>query len=175
MEADPLLPLVATSHNLPPAAWRDVPFMGGRLWLGSKVTASSAGFFDRARITHVLNAGGPEAAGFMASRATWPPVVAVSLPAQDVARYPILALHAAHAVQFVDDALSSGGNVLVHCHAGVNRSVALLAAYLAIKGVAPVADTVARIAAFRPCLTNPGFRQQLAWWQETLDMGLSPV
>jgi protein-tyrosine phosphatase len=49
--------------------------------------------------------------------------------AQDLYTYDI-SKHFEEAYQFIDEQVQLGKNVLVHCHAGVSRSAALLAAYL---------------------------------------------
>ena len=42
--------------------------------------------------------------------------------------------HLPAALSFIDDALSSGGRCLVHCQAGMSRSVSIVSAYMMKKG-----------------------------------------
>jgi protein-tyrosine phosphatase len=47
--------------------------------------------------------------------------------------------------RFIDTALGEGGCVLVHCHEGRSRSVALVAAYLMARRGMDLAGALARI------------------------------
>ena len=69
------------------------------------------------------------------------------------------------AIKFIDGALSDGSSVLVHCHQGKSRSVALVAAYLcAVKGFT-LPKALKLIQGARPfAQPNPGFMQQLTEW-----------
>lgn len=55
-----------------------------------------------------------------------------------------------HAQSFIDDAVSNGGRVLVHCIAGVSRSVALAAAWMMSRQRMSLKATLKRIRAQRP-------------------------
>lgn len=91
----------------------------------------------------------------------------MQLPILDSPKFDILA-HLPRAVDFVDDALSGGGRVLVHCQAGISRSATVVAAYLiASRGVSPqTALEIIRKA--RPCIQpNFGFIKQLDVWHES--------
>jgi protein-tyrosine phosphatase len=72
-----------------------------------------------------------------------------------------------HFQQFVDSARSQGGIVFVHCMAGVNRSVALCAAYLIYAFGWTAAEAVSHVRACgrAPVLTNSSFRRQLVDFQ----------
>lgn len=63
---------------------------------------------------------------------------------------------------FIDGALSDGGAVLVHCNAGVSRSVSLVIAYLMLRRGMRFGDALARVKSARPAARpNDGFRAQL--------------
>jgi hypothetical protein len=65
-------------------------------------------------------------------------------------------------VKFIDDAVSSGGKVFVHCMCGVSRSSTLIAAYLIHKYKYNHADAIQIIKDKRDCINpNAGFREQL--------------
>ena len=63
-------------------------------------------------------------------------------------------------------ALSAGTRCLVHCAAGMSRSVSLCAAYLIRREGMTMKDAILRIRERRPCANpNPSFRHQLLRWQ----------
>ncbi|KAK0405197.1 hypothetical protein QR680_017848 [Steinernema hermaphroditum] len=65
-------------------------------------------------------------------------------------------------LSFIEDAIEEGGNVLVHCEAGVSRSVTVVAAYLMRKFEWPVEKAILFVQHARPIAgPNPGFMRQL--------------
>ncbi|VDP03244.1 unnamed protein product [Soboliphyme baturini] len=65
-------------------------------------------------------------------------------------------------LKFIEDALSSGGSVFVHCNAGISRSVAVAIAYLMHAKRIPFEDAFQHIRACRPrAQPNAGFIAQL--------------
>ena len=87
----------------------------------------------------------------------------VEIAARDEPDYFILLHHLDAFLAAVDRAVAAGVAVFVHCVAGVNRSVALCAAYLILReGL----DPIQAVRLFRKenklvVLDNAGFRQQL--------------
>lgn len=78
--------------------------------------------------------------------------------------------HFNSAVAFIDDALSGGNSVYVHCYAGVSRSPTIVAAYLIKIHKMTAAEALKYIAERRPCIDpNEGFRAALRDW-ETLSI-----
>jgi hypothetical protein len=81
--------------------------------------------------------------------------------AQDLYTYDI-SKHFEEAFQFIDENIKLGRNVLVHCHAGVSRSAALLAAYLIKSRQWTAEQAVSLIRSKRPrAKPNDAFFQQL--------------
>jgi len=76
---------------------------------------------------------------------------------------PCCARHFARAHAFVESARSSGGRCLVHCQAGINRSVAVLTASFMLQERTPLVEAVRRVRAARgrPILSNRSFVRQL--------------
>lgn len=70
--------------------------------------------------------------------------------------------------KFIDEALSSGGKVLVHCLAGVSRSATTAIAYLMLRQGKSVENAVRTVRANRRIFPNEGFLRQLV----QLDMQL---
>lgn len=58
--------------------------------------------------------------------------------------------HVVPTADFIDQALSRGESVLVHCQAGVSRSTTLVAAYLMLKKGLNVEQALDKIRAVRP-------------------------
>lgn len=129
--------------------------LAGFVWIGGVLEARSIGFLLMHRITHVLNCGTNVTAGVLPDG-----VFYMQLGALDTAEYD-MGKHAAAVEAFLDNARARGGQALVHCHAGANRSVTAALAYLVGKGY-DLAHLAFAVAASRPCLTNPTFRAYLS-------------
>jgi predicted protein tyrosine phosphatase len=101
--------------------------LGAFVWIGSAAEASSADFLRRHRITHVLNCASDsiKSPGVLQEVG----VQYLCLNARDEEGYPILKEHLGLAVTFLNEARDSGGQALVHCFMGTNRSVAIAVAY----------------------------------------------
>jgi hypothetical protein len=86
-------------------------------------------------------------------------------PAEDEEEYPMLPLHWERFNSFIEDALKVDPNakILVHCHAGLNRSGVLAAAHLMTNEKIPVIDAVKRLRRVRGnlALCNEGFQRQV--------------
>lgn len=99
------------------------------LWIGSEGDARSAAFFRKHDIKLVINATrnvpfadrGADVRGYR---------VPVN---DDPADNEIMARHLPIVVMVIDEALRYGGGVLVHCRAGMQRSAAVVAAYVMYK------------------------------------------
>jgi dual specificity phosphatase 12 len=68
----------------------------------------------------------------------------------------------------IRDAVASREAVLIHCAAGMSRSVSIAAAYLIAAGGLSAADAVAAIKRARPIADpNKGFMEQLEGFSKT--------
>lgn len=129
------------------------------LWIGSAEDAANATFLRDAGITHVLNCADATARGHVD-----PSLQYLQLDAEDAPFYPILPKHYALAKLFLDDVRRNAprAKALVHCHAGLNRSVTLALAYLHAKERRSILGMARKLAKARPgTLSNPWFRDQL--------------
>jgi protein-tyrosine phosphatase len=138
------------------------------LWIGSKGDSARASFFKKHNIRLVVNA-----------TANLP----FKAPA-DVARYRIpvddsprendtMLRHFPTVVPMIDDVLRHGHGVLVHCHAGMQRSAATVAAYLMWKRGLTADEALEAINSkkhetFWPVAT---FEPALRAWETTLAAG----
>nr|ACG45770.1 hypothetical protein [Zea mays] len=70
-----------------------------------------------------------------------------------------------------DEAISSGGNVLVHCFAGRSRSVTIVVAYLMKKHQMSLESALSLVRSKRPQVApNGGFISQLEKFQKSLQV-----
>ena len=72
---------------------------------------------------------------------------------------------------FIDDAIKNGGNVLVHCHAGVSRSSTILIAYIMKSKKMKLNDVIDLLKTKREKVSpNAGFMGQLRDYEEELGL-----
>lgn len=65
------------------------------------------------------------------------------------------------ATDYIDDVVSSGEKILVHCHAGRSRSVCIVARYFMIKDRLTSVQALAKIEAKREIYLSPGIEEIL--------------
>lgn len=87
--------------------------------------------------------------------------VYLNVPVRDVESEDMKA-HLPETIRFIDDAVASGGKVLVHCVCGVSRSATIVAAWVMSKHGYTVEETLQMMKERRDCVDpNPAFRDQL--------------
>lgn len=87
--------------------------------------------------------------------------VTLALAAEDLYTYDI-SQHFEEAISFIEDQTRLGRNVLVHCHAGVSRSAAILAAFLIRNRRCSAEEAITFIRLKRPrAKPNEAFYHQL--------------
>eukprot|EP00927_Polykrikos_kofoidii_P077627 TRINITY_DN74554_c0_g1_i1.p1 TRINITY_DN74554_c0_g1~~TRINITY_DN74554_c0_g1_i1.p1 ORF type:complete len:284 (+),score=40.03 TRINITY_DN74554_c0_g1_i1:47-898(+) len=129
------------------------------LLLGGKPAAEEAVRENRRGVTHVLNCCEPWCAmGPGSSR-----LIYKGIQAYDESGYPLLELHYEQAARpFLDMVRQAGGVCLVHCAMGVNRSAAIVVAYLIDRIGLDLLTAVERVRQARGCiLGNDSFRVDL--------------
>ncbi|KAK6185146.1 hypothetical protein SNE40_007441 [Patella caerulea] len=90
-------------------------------------------------------------------------LIASDHPAQDLTQF------ISQSNDFIHKARLSGGNVIIHCLAGVSRSVTLTAAYIMTVTNLQWRDTLNSIRGARSCANpNFGFQRQLQKFQEEM-------
>lgn len=71
---------------------------------------------------------------------------------------------------FIDTALCNGGNVLVHCNAGVSRSVTIVLAYVMEKEKIGLSQVLNELKKIRPQVKpNTGFMKELNAFEKCLN------
>ncbi|XP_013188758.1 dual specificity protein phosphatase 13B isoform X2 [Amyelois transitella] len=79
----------------------------------------------------------------------------MDLPTTDISKYFHIAAN------FIDEGISSGGRVLVHCLMGVSRSATCAIAFLMIKRGMTLTEAMALVRSRRDIHPNEGFIRQL--------------
>ena len=139
-----------------------------RLWLGDARAAKPASV-KRLGFDAVLNLAPEETRRRDGSAYTARDVEYLSIEATDRPDYDLIGRHLSEATEFLervgaagDSASSSGAGALVHCFAGVNRSAALVVAFVVTKLRWSLLRTLRHVHERRPIvLTNHSFRLQL--------------
>ena len=131
------------------------------LFLGS---ARDAELVSALHVTHVLNLSGRPSSRYCLSHAK-----VMSIEMEDRRGYR-LNMHFEACLDFIRKGLSEGG-ILVHCEAGVNRSVAIVAAYLLVEKNVPLSSVLRLLREKRGLvLTNVWFIAELVILAEKLDL-----
>ncbi|KAF8742481.1 hypothetical protein AX14_004343 [Amanita brunnescens Koide BX004] len=143
-------------------SWRNIDvIIPDKLFLGNINAARSTRSVTEHHITHILSvcqdqipAEDPQS-GFNHMR----------IAVEDV-DYADLLIHLPSACQFIDEAINSGGVVLVHCYQGLSRSAAVIAAYLMWSRKVGAAEAIDLVRAVRDQIwINAGFYEQLVLFE----------
>lgn len=125
------------------------------LYIGNFRDAQDINFLQRNGITHVL-CSAAELYPVYPGRFEYKHVRANDIPSFQLSR------HFDQGADFIHDGVKNGGNVFVHCAAGISRSVSLALAYLVKHEDMKLAEAFNLIKAKRFIANpNPGFMKQL--------------
>ncbi|ALC44075.1 Mkp, partial [Drosophila busckii] len=126
------------------------------LYLGSQdaVTAENV---IKYKLTHILSVG------IETPQIELPPTVTCKhLPCLDLPETDLLQYVLPVAIDFIEQAHSTKGCVLVHCNAGVSRSSAVVIGYLMKRRDMRFEEAYNLVKSWRPCIQpNVGFMRQL--------------
>jgi hypothetical protein len=140
----------------PPPLANNCDLILPNLYIGGEASVLSPAVANSLRITHIVT--------LCSALRLWPPASPIQrrqvlLPDSPFA--PFTAEFWA-AVEFVSEAVNSGGVVLIQCQLGISRSPALCIAYLIEKQRYTFERALALVTWHRPAvMLNPGFVQQL--------------
>lgn len=126
-----------------------------QLYLGSRHEASNEGWLTSHHITHVVNCA-IELPSYFPGRCVYLNLKLDDVPSQSI--YHVLE----KSFNFILDAIGKGGNVLVHCAAGISRSVSVVVYFIMkIKDVS--FDEALKYVKSKREIANPnqGFAYQL--------------
>lgn len=142
------------------------------IYIGDASTAMCTGVLNRLGVTHVLNAaqGTERDYGFVNTNAGFyrhSGIHFLGIPALDMMSFH-LEPYFEEAANFIHDALTNNGKVLVHCRCGISRSSTLVLAYLMLKRNMTAQEAVRRVREGREIIPNTGFLRQLCNLNERL-------
>lgn len=141
------------------------------LHIGSQDAAADWNLLQSLAVTHVVNAAASTVPNFYEDRGlTYLALEMLDLPDFTLTRATIDTV-----CDFIDEALSSGGSVLVHCNAGISRSSALVLAFLIVRRGMDLFRALAKARDVRPVVRpNDGFLRQLRDLQKSLQTAPVP-
>ena len=125
--------------------------------IGGYLAAASLRLVRGRGVTHILKLFADDAAYAAGGSHRHPGVEYLVVAAADAPDFP-LDRHFAECLQFIQGAVRAGGQVLVHCHAGVSRSATIVLLHLMIDSGLALEAAWARLRAARPVVRpNGGF------------------
>ncbi|XP_072014487.1 dual specificity phosphatase 29-like isoform X2 [Amphiura filiformis] len=139
--------------------------------IGKEETALDKGLLQKLGITHVVNcAQGPKFGHVNTSEEYYQGtgMQFYAIKANDVAGFNI-APFLEPTANYIDQALKSGGKLLVHCCEGFSRSTTVVVAYLMLHKDMDVRDALKEIRSKREVCPNQGFMQILCDLNTQLD------
>jgi Predicted protein-tyrosine phosphatase len=92
------------------------------IWLGSRIPARNKKWLDRNNISHILDVGSPNLMIF-------PDIHYKKIFIDDDVNAPLY-LHFNECINFINEAITRGTGILVHCFAGVSRSSTIILAWM---------------------------------------------
>lgn len=133
------------------------------VYIGNQDNSDNIDLLQALEITHVLNCAGTRT--FDLTRSHYPKnsgiVGFLMIPAEDYEEYDIMQYFMDTNI-FLDKVKMAGGRALVHCNIGVNRSGAIVAAYLMVHQNKKLLKVIDDLKSKRSLvLQNVGFRRQL--------------
>ena len=134
------------------------------LWLGNLDILHDAEFLTENNITHVISLLEIEVTTWQMVKRK---IKQMSIKIYDADDAPIGDVFEA-TTAFIDNALTEGGAVYVHCLMGMSRSPTIVAAYLIKKHGMTAKEAIDYLQSLRPIVDpNPGFRDALEKWANT--------
>lgn len=133
-----------------------------QIYLGKGEQATNAKITSDLKLTHVINIGSEHPSPFTDS-IQYLNINLDDNPSSD------LKIYFSKACQFITDALSANGRILIHCNLGVSRSSTTLIAYLMKSKQWTLKEAHDFVRDRRTCIRpNRGFLQQLSDWEQSL-------
>ncbi|KAF8787576.1 dual specificity protein phosphatase 3-like isoform X1 [Argiope bruennichi] len=133
------------------------------IFVGDEGSARKKDFLQAVGITHVLNTAEGSNFGQVNTGTNFYADAGIKYLGFDLIDAPRTRIidYFDEGVNFIDDGVSSGGKVLVHCLMGLSRSATFVAAYLMIKKNMKAKEALRTIRKQREVRPNDGFLVQL--------------
>lgn len=126
------------------------------IYLGNFRVASNYTILQTIGITHVLNTAIEHPNYFENKGLIYKHLPLEDSPSEDISQF------FEDSYKFIDNAIQTGGKVLVHCHAGISRSTTILASYMIQRYSKSPREILRHIRSIRKIVNpNPGFVGQL--------------
>jgi predicted protein tyrosine phosphatase len=138
--------------------------INGYLYLSNAGNAHKIEKLKERGITHVLNVAGPSAKISDETKYAKNNITALNIDADDEEGYPMIKRHLKECQTFVNKCRQvKKGKIVIHCHAGINRSGVIMAAIYMLNENKNILDVVKHLRLCRgnACLWNESFVQQL--------------
>lgn len=132
--------------------------------LGDRGAAKNTFYLKKAGVTHVLNTAEGTRSGLVDTNQNFYRPFGIKykgLKLLDVAQTNI-AMYFSEVAEFIDEALQSGGKVLVNCLMGMSRSSTCVLAYLMLRQNMTAVEALTAVRRYREVRPNDGFLRQLA-------------
>ncbi|CAD5123880.1 DgyrCDS12187 [Dimorphilus gyrociliatus] len=136
------------------------------LYIGNERDAANKDIIDSLAITHVLNVTSHLPEHFKSSG-----IIYKRLPANDSSQQDLMK-YFDQAFEFIETARKDNGKVLVHCQAGVSRSVTVTISYILRKSYLNAYEGYKFVKSKRPVASpNLNFMGQLMSFEQALNKG----
>ncbi|XP_050440852.1 dual specificity protein phosphatase 3-like isoform X2 [Adelges cooleyi] len=134
------------------------------LYVGDWTTAKNVNTLLTLGITHVVNAAQGVGFGLVDTNEQFYQPINIQYMGLALCDDPSVAIceYFDSVSNFIDDALSQKGKVLVHCIMGISRSATITIAYLMIKKGMRAKEAIEKVKRAREIRPNDGFLSQLA-------------
>lgn len=134
------------------------------LYIGDIGAAKNKEYLKTVGITHVLNTAQGNKFAMVDTEADYYQDVGIrylglkllDIPSANIAQY------FEDGAQFIEEALSAGGKVLVHCFMGISRSATISCAFLMLRRNLGAVEAITSLRKNRAIYPNDGFLSQLA-------------
>jgi len=134
------------------------------LYIGGEGAAKNTFYLKKIGVTHVLNTAEGNRTGLVDTNQNFYKPFGIKykgLKLLDVAQTNI-SMYFTEVAEFIDEALKSGGKVLVNCLMGMSRSSTCVLAYLMLRQNMTAVEALTEVRRHREVRPNDGFLRQLA-------------
>ena len=141
--------------------WRNIQKVREHLYIGSGSAAQNLEELKKHNITHILNVSAEINDAFVNSSEiaiTYKDEPFADIADADIIKTGILD----RCLEFIETTIQNGGNILVHCQAGMSRSGAIVVGYLMKTEKLSYEEALSEARKARKCVSpNNGFEKQL--------------